>query len=72
MVQMVGVGEQTGNLDTTMATVAQSYEAEADDLTSSAVGLIQPAVTVFIGVIVAFIAVALASAMYGVYGQTNL
>jgi type IV pilus assembly protein PilC len=72
MVQMVGVGEQTGNLDTTMAMVAQSYEAEADDLTSSAVGLIQPAVTVFIGVIVAFIAVALASAMYGVYGQTNL
>ena len=72
MVQMVGVGEQTGNLDTTMATVAQSYEAEADDLTSSAVGLIQPAVTVFIGVIVAFIAVALASAMYGIYGQTNL
>jgi type IV pilus assembly protein PilC len=72
MVQMVGVGEQTGNLDTTMAMVAQSYEAEADDLTSSAVGLIQPAITVFIGVIVAFIAVALASAMYGIYGQTNL
>jgi type IV pilus assembly protein PilC len=72
MVQMVGVGEQTGNLDTTMATVAQSYEAEADELTDSAVGLIQPAITVFIGIIVAFIAVAMASAMYGVYGQANL
>ncbi len=69
MVQMVGVGEETGNLDNTLATVAQSYEAESDDRTSAAVGLIQPAMTVIIGLIVGFIAIALFSAMYGVYGQ---
>ena len=69
MVQMVGVGEETGNLDNTMSTVALSYEAEADDRTSSAVALIQPVVTVAMGLIVGFIAVAMVSAMYGIYGQ---
>lgn len=69
MVQMVGVGEETGNLDNTLVTVAQSFEVEAEDRTSSAVGLIQPAIIIVIGSIVAFIAVSLVSAMYSVYGQ---
>ena len=69
MVQMVGVGEETGNLDNTLITVAQSYETESDDRTSAAVGLIQPAMIVVIGLIVGFIAIALVSAMYGIYGQ---
>ena len=71
MVQMVGVGEETGNLDNTLATVAQSYEVESDDRTSAAVGLIQPAMIVIIGLIVGFIAIALFSAMYGIYGQVE-
>jgi len=69
MVQMVGVGEETGNLDKTLTTVAQAYEAEAEDKTSSAVAMIQPAMTMVIGGIVAFIAIALVQAMYSVYGQ---
>jgi type IV pilus assembly protein PilC len=69
MVQMAGVGEETGNLDNTLATVAQTYEVEADDRTSSAVGLIQPAITVIIGLLVAFLAIGLVSAMYSLYGQ---
>ena len=72
MVQMVGVGEETGNLDNTMATVAQSFEIDADDRTSAAVGLIQPVVTLAIGIVVAWIAIALVSAMYGMYGQLPL
>ena len=69
MVQMAGVGEETGNLDNTLATVAQTYEVEADDRTSSAVGLIQPAITIIIGLLVAFLAIGLISAMYSIYGQ---
>lgn len=69
MVQMVGVGEETGNLDKTLTTVAQAYEAEAEDKTSSAVAMIQPALTLVIGGIVAFIAIALVQAMYSVYGS---
>jgi type IV pilus assembly protein PilC len=72
MVQMAGVGEETGNLDNTLATVAQTYEVEADEKINSAVGLIQPAITIAIGLVVGFIAVALISSMYSIYGEVNL
>ena len=72
MVQMVGVGEETGNLDNTLTTVAQSYEVEADDRISAAVGLIQPALIIVIAVVVGVVAVSLLSAMYSIYGQVNV
>jgi type IV pilus assembly protein PilC len=71
MVQMVAVGEETGNLDNTLATVAETYEVESDDRTTAAVGLIQPILTIFIGVIVALVAITMVSAMYGIYGQLS-
>ena len=72
MVQMVGVGEETGNLDNTLNTVAQSYEVEADDRTSAAVGIIQPALVIVISVVVGFIAISMFSAMYSIYHQVNV
>ncbi len=72
MVQMVGVGEETGNLDSTLATVAQSYELEADDKTSSAIGLIQPALVAVIAIVIGFLAVSLLSAMYSIYGSVKM
>jgi len=71
MVQMTGVGEETGNLDNTLATVARAYEEDADDKTTAAIALIQPIITVVIGVVIMLIAVSLFSAMYGIYGQTG-
>ena len=69
MVQMVGVGEETGKLDDTLSTVAHTYDMEADDRIKGAIDLIQPAMTVVIGLVVAFIAVAMVSSMYSLYGQ---
>ena len=69
MVQMVKVGEETGNLDTTLLAVAQSYEAEAEDKTRSLTALIQPTMTLIIGLVIAFIALSMSSAMYSIYGQ---
>jgi type IV pilus assembly protein PilC len=71
MVQMAGVGEETGNLDNTLITVAQSFEIEADDKTSAAIGLIQPALVVGIALVIGFFAVSLLSAMYSIYGQVK-
>jgi type IV pilus assembly protein PilC len=71
MVQMVAVGEETGNLDNTLATVAETYEVESDDRTAAAVGLIQPIMTIAIGGVVALIAITMVSAMYGIYGQIS-
>ena len=69
MVQMVKVGEETGNLDTTLLAVARTYETEAEDSTSTLIGLIQPAMTLIIALVVGVIALSLVSAMYSMYGQ---
>ena len=69
MVQMTSVGEETGNLDKTLSTVAESYETESEDRTSTAVDMIQPVMTIAIGLVVAFIAVSLITAMYSIYSE---
>jgi type IV pilus assembly protein PilC len=69
MVQMVKIGEETGELDTNLEAVAQNYEVEAEDKTRSLIGLLQPTLTVIIGLVVGLIALSLTSAMYSVYGQ---
>ncbi len=69
MVQMVSIGEETGELDTNLEAVAQNYEIEAEDKTRSLIGLLQPTLTVVIGLVIGLIALSLTSAMYSVYGQ---
>ncbi|MFW6102563.1 MAG: type II secretion system F family protein [Chloroflexota bacterium] len=69
MTQMVKVGEETGNLDNTLDTVADSFEMEAADKTGSAVALIQPVMTIIIGLVVGFVVLAMVSAMYSIYGS---
>jgi type IV pilus assembly protein PilC len=69
MTQMVKVGEETGNLDNTLDTVADSFEMESSDKTKSAVALIQPVMTIIIGLLVGFVVLAMVSAMYSIYGQ---
>jgi type IV pilus assembly protein PilC len=69
MVQMVKVGEETGNLDNTLFSVAQSYETEAEDKTKALIGMIQPVMTIIIGLVVGLMAISMVSAMYSLYGQ---
>jgi type IV pilus assembly protein PilC len=69
LVQMVRVGEETGNLDATLISVAQNYEAEAEDKTKALIGMIQPVMTIVIGLVVGMMALSLVSAMYSMYGQ---
>jgi type IV pilus assembly protein PilC len=72
MTQMVGVGEETGKLDDTLSTVAVTYDVESEDRINNAIGLIQPIITVVIGLVVAFIAVALVSTLYSLAGESGL
>jgi type IV pilus assembly protein PilC len=69
LVQMASVGESTGNLDNTMDTVAVSYGMDADERTSVMTGLITPIFGLVLGGMVAFLAVALVSTMYGMMGS---
>ena len=68
LVQMVKVGEETGNLEATLLAVARSYEAEAEDKIHAIIALLPPVMTVIIGGVVGTIAVTLMSAMTSMYG----
>ena len=69
MTQMVKVGEETGSLDNTLITVADSFEVEAGDKTSAAIALIQPMMTIVLGGLIGFIILGMISAMYSIYGS---
>jgi type IV pilus assembly protein PilC len=64
---MVKVGEETGSLDSSLMTVAETYEAESSDRMATLIEMIEPAMTLVIGGVVAFIVIAMISAMFSMY-----
>ena len=64
--QMVMVGEETGTLEANLATLADFYEDETDRSVKNLAALMEPALTVFVGGIVGFIAVSIVMPMYSV------
>lgn len=59
VVNMVDVGEETGELDTMLYKVADYYDEEVTTLTDGLVKLLEPLMIVFLGVAVGFIVVSL-------------
>jgi type IV pilus assembly protein PilC len=70
--QMFRVGEETGTLDKQLQTAAAFYHRELEIKVKHFTSLFEPAIIIFMGLIVGFVAVALVTAMYGVYRQVNL
>jgi type IV pilus assembly protein PilC len=70
-VQMIQVGEDTGTLDTQLEVTARYFERELDYKIKKLTALFEPAVILVMGVVVGFVAVALVSAMYGIFNQTT-
>jgi len=59
VVNMVDVGEETGELDKMLYKVADNYDDEVDTLVASLVSLLEPVLVVCLGTIVGFIVVSL-------------
>jgi type IV pilus assembly protein PilC len=70
--QMFRVGEETGTLDQQLDVAAEYYNRELEVKLDRATALFEPAIIIFMGVIVGFVAVALISAMYGIYNQVKV
>ncbi len=69
VVQMIKVGEETGKLDSTLNQVVTFYQKEVKrsiDLLSS---FIEPLMIIFLGVVVAFLAMSVLSPLYGALGS---
>ncbi len=64
MVEMTKVGEETGNLDEVLITVAQTFEIEADTRIQTILSLIEPVMTIIMALMVGFLAVSVFLPMY--------
>jgi type IV pilus assembly protein PilC len=69
--QMFRVGENTGTLDEQLETAAIYFERELDYQIKRFTNLFEPAVLVMMGLVVGFVAIALVSAMYGIFRQVE-
>jgi type IV pilus assembly protein PilC len=59
VVQMISIGEQTGNIDQMLSKVADFYEDEVENATDAMASLIEPVLMVVLGVIIAVIVIAM-------------
>jgi type IV pilus assembly protein PilC len=70
--QMFRVGESTGSLDSQLETAAAYFDRELDYKVKRFTNLFEPAVILAMGFVVGFVAIALISAMYGIFRQTHV
>jgi type IV pilus assembly protein PilC len=70
--QMLRIGEETGSLDDQLRVTAEYYEVELDYKIKKLTAIFEPLVIVVMGGIVGFVAIALVSAMYGIFQQVNV
>jgi type IV pilus assembly protein PilC len=63
VVNMVDVGEETGDLDKMLIKVADNYDNDVDVLVGSLISILEPVMVVVLGLIVGFIVVALFAPM---------
>ena len=59
VINMVAVGEETGELDTMLYKVADYYEEEVEQLTEGMMKMIEPLMIIFLGLVVLFIVASL-------------
>jgi type IV pilus assembly protein PilC len=69
MVEMVGVGEASGNLESALATVADYFEAREERRITRLTSMLEPALIIVVGTVVGVLAVAMISTIYGLVGQ---
>ncbi len=68
MVEMIAVGEKTGDLETMISNVADRYENAVEQRITGLVKMIEPAMTVISGLLVGFIALSFIGPLYSLVG----
>lgn len=69
LIDMVATGEESGELEETLETIAKYYDNEVLQAVSTAIGVLEPAALLFVGAVAAFIVVAVYGSMFEMYGH---
>ncbi len=72
VINMIDVGEETGDLDKMLLKIADNYDSDVDVLVGSLISILEPVMVVILGVIVGFIVIALFMPMISlIEGMSN-
>ncbi len=66
---MVGVGEETGQLEAMLSKIADFYEAEVDAKVKALTSLIEPVMIIFVGAVVGFIVISMYLPIFSLYDK---
>lgn len=71
VVQMIGVGEQTGALDAMLSKIADFYEEEVDQAVANLLTLMEPVIILFLGVTVGGIVISMYLPLFSLISQLS-
>jgi type IV pilus assembly protein PilC len=69
--QMIGVGEQTGAMDAMLQKIADFYEEEVDSAVKDLLSAMEPAMIVFLGIVVGGIVISMYLPLFTLIGQLS-
>jgi type IV pilus assembly protein PilC len=69
LISMLKVGEESGLLFETMDKLATLYEEQTNESTKRLTAMLEPAMTIIIGIVVAVIMISIVMPMFGMYGN---
>lgn len=69
VVQMIGVGEQTGSLDSMLQKVADFYEDEVDAAVGDLLTALEPVIILFLGVVVGGVVISMYMPLFSLIGK---
>jgi len=69
VIQMISVGEETGETSNILAKLADFYEEETENKTKNLVSAIEPILMLVIGAVVGFFAISMVQPMYSMLGE---
>lgn len=69
--QMVRTGEISGNLEDNLTSMANFYDRELDSLIETALGMLEPLLTIAIGLVVAGVALSVIAPIYSIIGKAG-
>jgi len=65
--EMTAMGEDTGSLETTLDTVGAYYDAETETASNRALSMLQPAITLIMGILIGFLVIGLYMPMFTMF-----
>ena len=64
VIQMIAIGEQTGNLEVILYKIAEFYENDSEEMVARFNSLLEPIIIVFLGIVIGGILIAIALPMF--------